>query len=75
MKPIRILVVDDHPIVRQGINSLLSNYTEFEIVGEADNGSRAIEIIQSQFPDVILLDIRMPGETGLTLLPQIRQIH
>ncbi|MCA9968502.1 MAG: response regulator, partial [Anaerolineales bacterium] len=42
MSPIRILIVDDHPIVRQGIRSLLSNYAEFNIVAEADNGRQAI---------------------------------
>jgi DNA-binding NarL/FixJ family response regulator len=73
MEQIRILVVDDHPIVRQGIRSLLSNYPEFKIVGEADNGAAALKQIQQLAPDVTLLDIRMPGESGLEVLQKIRQ--
>lgn len=73
MEQIRILVVDDHPIVRQGIRSLLSNYPEFEIVGEADNGALALTKIRQLDPDVTLLDIRMPGASGLEVLQKIRQ--
>jgi len=75
MDRIRIIVVDDHPIVRQGIRSLLSNYPEFEIVGEADHGAAAIEQIRRLAPDITLLDIRMPGESGLEVLKRIRQIQ
>lgn len=67
------MVVDDHPIVRQGIRSLLSNYPEFEIVGEADNGEAALSGIKEKSPDITLLDIRIPGESGLDILKQIRQ--
>jgi len=73
MSRIRILVVDDHSIVRQGVRSLLSNYPEFEIVGEADNGTTALKQVKRLSPDVVLLDIRMPGESGLEVLRQIRQ--
>lgn len=75
MDPIRILVVDDHPIVRQGIRSLLSNYSEFKIVGEADNGATAIEYVRRLAPDITLLDIRLPGESGLEILKQIQQLQ
>jgi DNA-binding NarL/FixJ family response regulator len=75
MSQIRILVVDDHPIVRQGIRSLLSNYPEFEIIGEAANGAEALQYVKRQGPDVTLLDIRMPGESGLEVLQQIRQVQ
>lgn len=75
MDQIRILVVDDHPIVRQGIRSLLSNYPEFEIVGEADNGAKALEQVSRLTPNVTLLDIRMPGESGLEILKQIQQVQ
>ncbi|MBX3059512.1 MAG: response regulator transcription factor [Anaerolineae bacterium] len=71
MTPIRIFVIDDHPIVRQGISSLLSNYREFALVGEADNGADGLTLVQSTHPDVILLDIRMPGESGLDVLAAI----
>jgi two-component system response regulator DevR len=75
MDQIRILVVDDHPIVRQGIRSLLSNYPEFEIVGEADNGAKALEYVSRLAPNVTLLDIRMPGESGLEILQQIHHVQ
>ena len=75
MSQISILVVDDHPIVRQGIRSLLSNYPEFEIVGEADNGESALSGVKEMSPDITLLDIRMPGESGLDILKQIRHIQ
>ncbi|MCB0012808.1 MAG: response regulator transcription factor [Anaerolineales bacterium] len=74
-EPARILVVDDHPIVREGISSLLSNYPEFAIVGEAADGVTALMMFREQRPDITLLDIRMPGITGLELLAQIRQIE
>ena len=63
MNPIRILIVDDHPIVRQGIRSLLSNYAEFKIVAEADNGPDALRSFQQHRPDITWLDIRMPNES------------
>lgn len=71
--PVRILIVDDHPIVRQGITSLLSNYEEFSVVGQADNGRDALRFVQEEAPDVVLLDIRMPGESGLDILKQIQK--
>ncbi len=71
MTPIRIIIIDDHPVVRQGIRSLLSNYEEFSLVGEADNGTDGLALVQSEQPDVILLDIRMPGESGLDTLNNI----
>jgi DNA-binding NarL/FixJ family response regulator len=73
MASIRVIVVDDHPIVRQGVRSLLSNYADFEVVGEADSGSSALERVKGLAPDVILLDIRMPGETGVEVVGRLRQ--
>ncbi len=74
METIRVMVVDDHPIVRQGVRSLLSNYADFEIVGEAASGSTALRQAGDLAPHVILLDIRMPGVTGIDLVKQLRQI-
>lgn len=62
---IRVLVVDDHPIVRQGVRSLLSNCADMQLVGEAENAARALELAGQTRPDVILLDIRMPGTNGI----------
>jgi DNA-binding NarL/FixJ family response regulator len=75
MQRIRILIIDDHQIVRQGIRSLLSNYPDFEIVGEAADGATALQLLQQLSPDVTLLDIRMPGESGLEVLRQIHQLQ
>ncbi len=75
MNPIRILVVDDHSVVRQGICSLLSNYDEFDVVGEATNGRSALTQFKILLPDVTLLDIRMPEESGLQVLEKIRQVE
>ncbi len=74
MDTIRVMVVDDHPIVRQGVRSLLSNYNDFEVVGEAETGAIALQRIGDLLPNVVLLDIRMPGETGIGLAKQLRQI-
>ena len=73
MDTIRVMVVDDHPIVRQGVRSLLSNHDDFEVVGEAGSGSIALQKVGGLTPHVILLDIRMPGENGIDLLKQLRQ--
>jgi len=68
---IRILIVDDHPVVRRGIKSLLSNYAGFEVVGEAAAVDSARMMIEELIPDVILLDIRLAKESGLELLSHI----
>lgn len=73
MSTIRILIVDDHPVVRLGMKSLLSNHTDFEVVGEAETVKSAQELIEQLRPDIVLLDIRLPGESGLDLLHQIQR--
>jgi DNA-binding NarL/FixJ family response regulator len=71
MIPARVLIVDDHPVVRQGIKSLLSNYDTFEVVGEAATGATAIDQFRSSRPDVVLLDIRLAKDSGLEVLDSI----
>lgn len=71
MTPARVLIVDDHPVVRQGIRSLLSNYDTFEVVGEAATGPTAIDEFRSSRPDVVLLDIRLAKDSGLEVLDSI----
>lgn len=63
--PIRVLLVDDHPIVREGIRSCLSEHTHIQIVGEAADGFDAIDQFQSLQPDVVLMDIGLPQMNGL----------
>ncbi len=71
-KPIRVLVVDDHAIVREGICSLLARRKDIEVVGEAADGKRAIDAVVQFDPDVVLMDIQMPGLNGLEAT---REIH
>lgn len=66
-----VLIVDDHPVVRKGIRSLLSNYREFTIVGEAATPEEAVEAFLRHRPDVVLLDIRLAGGSGLEVLSTI----
>lgn len=62
---IRILLVDDHPIVRQGLKTLLEGQTGWEVVGEASDGAEAVEKAKNLKPDVMVLDITMPRMSGL----------
>ncbi len=74
MKKIRILVVEDQTIVREGIVAILSFTSDMEVVGEAENGLRAVEVARRTKPDVILLDMVMPFQDGLTTIPKLRLI-
>ena len=62
---IKILIADDHPLVRHGIKTFLETYDDIYIVGEAENGREAIEICEKHLPDVVLMDVRMPGLNGI----------
>lgn len=73
MEKIRILIADDHSIVREGIKSMLNDVSDFEIVGEAENGKEAIEKINELFPDVIIMDISMPVMTGIEAIKIIKK--
>lgn len=68
MKKVRVLLVDDHALVRAGIRALLEKNERVEIVGEAGNGEHAVELIETIKPDVVLLDLTMPGKSGLDVL-------
>lgn len=72
-EPIRILVVDDHPIVRQGLRSLLSSYADLQIVAEAEQQRQALEAAKRHRPDVALLDIRLAGSSGIELARSLRR--
>jgi DNA-binding NarL/FixJ family response regulator len=80
-RPITLLIVDDHQLVREGIKELLSNFEEFAIVAEADNSKDALRQAILHKPDVVLMDVRLPGNDGiracqriLDALPQTRVI-
>jgi len=70
---IRILLVDDHAILREGLRALLSYYSDLEVVGEAEDGAQAIEAVGRLCPDIVLMDIAMPGMNGLQATRCIRQ--
>ena len=69
----KILLVDDHVVVRQGIKALLSDEPDLEVVGEADDGRAALQSVSELEPDVVLMDISMPGLNGIEATRQIRQ--
>jgi len=71
--PIRILIADDHAIVREGLRGLISAEPDMELVGEAINGDEAVRLARESQPDVILLDLIMPSQDGLTAIDQIKQ--
>jgi len=73
MKKIRVLVVDDHTIVRDGICALLALVGDMEVVGEAGNGSEALKMVKALEPDVVLMDIAMPIMGGLEATRRIRK--
>lgn len=71
-KPIRVLIADDHLIVREGLQLIMETADEFELVGEAADGAQAVQLANKLKPDVILMDLQMPNVDGLTAIAQIR---
>jgi len=71
--PVRILIVDDHDVVREGVRSILKKRSDWEIIGEASNGQEALAQTESLKPDVIILDITMPQMSGLDVARKITQ--
>ena len=75
MTPIRVLVVDDHPVVRSGLAALLAVETDLQVVGEAADGEEALALVRSLAPDVVLMDLRMPGLDGAGATARIVAEH
>jgi DNA-binding NarL/FixJ family response regulator len=73
VEEIRILIVDDHPVVREGIGSMLMKEPDFKMVGEASNGLEAIEKARELSPDVVLMDLRMPEMDGVEAISRIKE--
>ena len=69
---VRILVTDDHPVVRAGLSGMLSGEPDFEVVGEAQNGKEAVAFVGELKPDVVLMDLRMPEMDGVTAIGHIK---
>jgi two-component system nitrate/nitrite response regulator NarL len=73
IKKIKVLVVDDHPVVRKGLHSCLANRENLKVVGEAADGAEAILKVKELDPDVVLMDINMPGVDGLQVTETLRK--
>lgn len=69
---IRLVVIDDHPVVRHGLVSMLSYESDMQVVGEAGDGAEAVRVILEQQPDVVLLDLRLPQLSGIEVMKQVR---
>lgn len=71
---VRLIIADDHLLVREGLVSLLNHEPDFQVIGQAGNGDEAIRSVSQLQPDLILLDITMPGLTGLEAMAQITRL-
>ncbi|WP_049565804.1 response regulator [Nonomuraea sp. SBT364] len=71
--PIRIIIVDDHPVVRDGLRGIFSADEAFEVVGEAGDGPEALALTRQTGPDLVLMDLRMPGMSGAELIRRLRE--
>ena len=72
---IKLLIADDHLIIRQGLRLILETEDDFDIVAEASDGTEALQLCEEYNPDVVLMDLRMPGMDGLTAIEKLRENH
>jgi len=70
-----ILIVDDHPMIREGLRSVINREPDLTVCGEAENAQQAISALQKLSPDLVLLDITLPGKSGLELIKDLRALH
>jgi DNA-binding NarL/FixJ family response regulator len=73
MTTTRVVLADDHPVVRAGIRNMLNDVPDIEVIGEAGNGSEALHLVEDLAPDVLLLDMEMPGLTGVEVAQELQQ--
>ena len=71
---VRLVVADDHPVVRDGIVGMVSSDPEIEVIGEASDGAEAIALVRAFEPDVVLMDLRMPGTDGVAAIRELTRI-
>lgn len=72
---IKVVIADDHPFIREGIKKIVNGKTDLEVVGEAENGDELLDILESKKPNILVLDITMPGQSGLELLKRITKLY
>lgn len=70
----RVIVVDDHAVIRRGVQGILHSYPEWELCGEAENGEEGVKLAESVKPEVVIMDVSMPGMNGLEATRQIHQL-
>src|SRR5260221_14358179 len=75
MSPISILLCDDHELVRRGLRSLLDGVSDFAVVGEAGDANEALRAVEELAPDVVGMDVRLPGRSGIEACRDIRSAH
>lgn len=75
MEPLRVLIADDHPLFRHGMTGLLSTQPDIEVIGEATTGEEAVARVEELKPDVVLMDIKMPGVSGIEATRRILADH
>lgn len=73
--PITILIVDDHSVVRQGVRAFLDLQLDLRVVGLADSGEAALPLVQLLAPDIVILDVKLPGMSGIDATRQIKALH
>jgi DNA-binding NarL/FixJ family response regulator len=73
--PIRVLFVDDHTIAREGLRSIITHEEDMDVVGEASNGEAALQLWNEVKPDITIMDLRLPGMSGLDAIHAIRRLH
>lgn len=74
MKPITILIVDDHPIMRVGIQAILNAQPDFQVVAQAGSATEAVRVFAAQRPDLTLMDLRLPDKSGVEAIREIRKL-
>ena len=74
-KPYHILIAEDHTILREGLRALLSSHADFRIEGEAQDGREALQSVEKQRPDLVLMDLSMPRTNGLEAIKDIKRGH
>ena len=72
---IKVVIADDHPFIREGIKKVVNGKMDLEIIGEAENGDELLSMLEEKTPDILVLDITMPGQSGLELMKHLNDLY